>query len=114
MAEQSKIDGRYTETCNCKPACPCIFLSTPTEGDCTVVVGWHIDKGNHGSTDLSGLNAALAVYLPGAMHATKWEAALHVDAKAGEPQKNALLEIFSDKLEAIPRAWARTLEKFSA
>ncbi|MGH9716560.1 MAG: DUF1326 domain-containing protein [Candidatus Acidiferrales bacterium] len=102
MAEQWKIDGQYLETCNCKPACPCIFLSTPTEGDCTVVVGWHIDKGNLGATDLSGLNAALAVYSPGAMHVTKWKAALYLDAKASEPQKNALLGIFSGQAGGHP------------
>ncbi len=102
MAEQWKLDGQYLETCNCKPACPCIFLSTPTEGDCTVVVGWHIDKGNHGATDLSGLNAALAVYSPGAMHVTKWRAALYLDAKASEPQKNALINIFSGQAGGHP------------
>ncbi|MBI3680386.1 MAG: DUF1326 domain-containing protein [Acidobacteria bacterium] len=45
--------GEYT-----KPACPCIFLSPPTEGDCTAVVGWHIDTGNLGAVDLAGLNVA--------------------------------------------------------
>ena len=102
MAEQWKLNGQYLETCNCKPACPCIFLSAPTEGDCTVVVGWHIDKGNYGVTDLSGLNVALAVYSPGEMHVTKWRAALYLDAKASEPQKNALLSIFSGQAGGHP------------
>jgi len=53
------------------------LLSTPTEGDCTAVVGWHIDKGNLGAVDLTGLNVAMAVYTPGAMHLTKWRAALY-------------------------------------
>jgi len=87
MAEQWKLDGQYLEACNCKAACPCIFLSTPTEGDCTAVVGWHIDKGNLGAVDLTGLNVAMAVYTPGAMHLTKWRAALYLDAKASESQK---------------------------
>lgn len=102
MAEPWKIDGQYLETCNCKAACPCIFLSTPTEGDCTVVVGWHIDKGNLGAVDLAGLNVALAVYSPGEMHMTKWKAALYVDAKASEPQKNALISIFSGQAGGHP------------
>jgi len=102
MAETWKLDGQYLEACNCKPACPCIFLSTPTEGECTAVVGWHIDKGNLGAVDLSGLNAAMAVYTPGAMHLTKWRAALYLDAKASESQKNALLQIFSGQAGGHP------------
>ena len=68
MAEPWKLDGQYLEACNCKAASyPCIFLSAPTEGDCTAVVGWHIDKGNLGAADLAGLNVAMAVYSPGTM-----------------------------------------------
>lgn len=102
MAEKWKIDGQYMEACNCRAACPCIFLSTPTEGDCTAVVGWHIDKGSLGAVDLSGLNAAMAVYSPGAMHQSKWRAALYLDAKASESQKNALLQIFSGQAGGHP------------
>jgi hypothetical protein len=102
MAEQWKLDGQYLEACNCKAACPCIFLSTPTEGDCTAVVGWHIDKGNLGAVDLTGLNVAMAVYSPGAMHVTKWRAALYLDAKASESQKNALIQIFSGQAGGHP------------
>jgi len=70
-------------------------LSTPTEGDCTVVVGWHIESGGYGALDLSGLNVALAVDSPGAMHEVAWKAALYLDARATAEQKNGLLTIFS-------------------
>jgi hypothetical protein len=102
MGESWKVDGQYMEACNCKAACPCIFLSTPTEGDCTAVVGWHIDKGKRGAVDLSGLNVAMAVYTPGAMHETKWRAALYLDSKATETQRNTLLEIFSGQAGGHP------------
>ena len=102
MSEPWRLDGQYLEACNCKPACPCIFLSTPTEGECTALVGWHIDKGNHGAVDLSGLNVAMAVHTPGAMHETKWRAALYLDARASEAQKNALLQIFSGQAGGHP------------
>src|SRR5271157_4905840 len=101
MAETWKLDGQYMEACNCKPACPCIFLSPPTEGDCTAVVG-HIDKGNFGPVDLSGLNAAMAVHSPGTMHEAKWRAALYLDARASEAQKNGLLQIFSGQAGGHP------------
>jgi len=69
------------------------------------VVGWHIDKGNLGAVDLAGLNVAMAVYSPGAVHLTKWRAALYLDAKASESQKNALIQIFSGWPADIRRAW---------
>lgn len=102
MAESWKIDGQYMEACNCKPACPCIFLSPPTEGDCTALVGWHVDKGKFGAVDLSGLNAAMAVHSPGSMHEGKWRAALYLDARASEGQKNAMLQIFSGQAGGHP------------
>ena len=102
MAETWKVTGDYLEACNCKPACPCVFLSPPTEGDCTVLVGWHIDKGNFGSVALDGLNVSLAVHSPGIMHEVKWKAALYVDDKASEPQKNALIQIFAGQAGGHP------------
>jgi hypothetical protein len=102
MSESWKIAGQYLESCNCKPACPCVFLSRPTEGDCTVVVGWHIDSGNFGSVDVSGLNVALAVDSPGTMHEVPWKAALYVDERATEQQKDALLKIFSGQSGGHP------------
>ncbi len=102
MAEAWQISGHYLESCNCKPACPCVFLSPPTEGDCTVLVGWHIESGNYGGVDLEGLNVALAVHSPGTMHEVPWKAALYLDARATEEQKNGLLMIFSGQSGGHP------------
>jgi len=79
-----------------------VFLSPPTEGNCTVVVGWHIDSGNYGKVDLGGLNVALAVDSPGTMHEVPWRAALYLDSRAGAEQKNALLTIFSGQAGGHP------------
>lgn len=102
MSESWQVSGHYMESCNCKPACPCVFLSTPTEGDCTVVVGWHVESGNYGATDLAGLNVALAVYSPGKMHEVPWKAALYLDDRASEEQSKALLMIFSGQSGGHP------------
>jgi hypothetical protein len=102
MATQWKLEGQYLEACNCKPACPCVFLSPPTEGDCTVLVGWHIENGNQGAVRLDGLNVALAVVSPGMMHETKWKAALYVDERASEEQKNSLVQIFAGQAGVHP------------
>ena len=59
MAESWKVRGTYFETCNCATACPCVFLSAPIEGNCTVLLVWHIDAGNFGAVALNGLVRAL-------------------------------------------------------
>lgn len=101
-----KLKGTYMETCNCAAACPCVFLSDPTEGDCGVLVGWHIDQGTDGDVSLDGLNVALAVYTPGNMATTKWRAAIYVDERATEEQAQSLTRIFSGQAGGHPAALA--------
>jgi hypothetical protein len=95
MPESWKIAGSFFEACNCNVACPCVFLSPPTSGECTLLLAWHIDQGRFGQTDLNGLNAVLAVYSPGHMMEVKWKVALYVDEKANQSQQDALTQIFS-------------------
>ena len=59
MSGPWKLDGGYFEACNCDTACPCVFLSPPTHGECTVLIAWHIDKGHFGETNLDGLNTVI-------------------------------------------------------
>jgi len=102
MSEKWNLDGTYFEACNCDTGCPCVFLSEPTTGECTVLVGWHIDKGIYGDVDLSGLNVALAVYSPGNMVEVKWQAALYFDDTASDPQRQALTQIFAGEAGGHP------------
>ena len=95
MAEQWNLTGTYFETCNCEAACPCVFLSPPSTGECTVLVAWHIDQGRSDDVTLDGLNVALAVYSPGHMMQVPWKAALYLDDKASEGQQTALTQIFA-------------------
>ncbi|HXZ49324.1 MAG TPA: DUF1326 domain-containing protein [Usitatibacter sp.] len=95
MAEAWKVGGTYFESCNCAAACPCVFLSAPTEGQCTVLLAWHIDKGSFGRVALDGLNAALLAHSPGHMMKTKWKVALYLDESANAEQQKALGAIFS-------------------
>lgn len=96
------LKGTYFESCNCDVACPCIFLSDPTDGECTVLIGWHIDEGSDGDVSLNGLNVALAVHSPGNMIDTKWRAAAYVDDRATEEQQGALLKIFGGQAGGHP------------
>lgn len=90
-----KLSGSYFESCNCEAACPCVFLAPPTTGECTALVGWHIDDGQHDRLDLTGLNTALAVHSPGHMATAEWRVALYLDDRATEAQAGALGAIFS-------------------
>lgn len=106
MAEQWNLKGTYFESCNCDVVCPCIFLSDPTQGDCTVLVAWHIDHGHYGKTKLDGLNVVLAVMTPGNMAKTKWKAAAYLDQQAVPEQKNALATIFTGQAGGHPAVLA--------
>lgn len=91
-----KIEGDYFEACNCDIVCPCVFLGTPDQGECDVIVAWHIAKGHFGTTPLDGLSVVAAFHAPGNMFTgPKWKAALYLDEKAGKEQAEALGKIYS-------------------
>jgi len=99
-----KLSGSYFEACNCDVACPCVFMSAPTTGECTVLLAWHIDSGASGDVPLDGLNVALAAFSPGPMLTTKWDVALYVDDRASPPQRDALAAIFGGQAGGEPAA----------
>lgn len=102
MSKSWELTGTYFESCNCDAACPCVFLSDPTEGDCTVLLAWHIDRGHFAETSLDGLNAAAAIYSPGNMVEVPWQAALYFDDQADDSQMEALGSIFSGQAGGHP------------
>jgi hypothetical protein len=101
-----QLKGTYFETCNCNVACPCVFLSAPSEGECQVLVAWHVDQGKDGEIDLGDLNVAMAIHSPGHMMQTKWRAALYLDERANDQQKQALTRIFAGQAGGHPEALA--------
>ena len=111
MAEKWSVTGTYFEACNCDTACPCVFLSKPTEGDCRAIVAWHIDKGKFGEVALDGLNVTMFVHSPGNMVEGKWKAALYVDNRASESQKSSLIQIFAGQAGGHPAALAPLIEQ---
>ncbi len=104
MNSKWNLSGNYFEACNCDVACPCVFMSGPTEGKCTVFLAWHIEKGKYGDTSLDGLNVALAAYSPGHMLKVKWDVALYLDEKATSAQREALTNIYAGKAGGEPAA----------
>jgi hypothetical protein len=89
------VEGDYFEACSCKVMCSCIFLAPATEDHCDVFIGWHVTKGQMGSVDLKGLNAALVVSSPKQMTDGGWKLALYIDERASQEQAEALTGIFS-------------------
>jgi len=102
MAQEWNVTGDMLEACNCEAECPCFFLSPPTEGDCKTIIGWHIDNGKFGDIALDGLNVLFAAYVPGLVSDGNWKAALYLDERANEEQKNALTQIFSGQSGGHP------------
>ncbi len=100
------LKGSFFEACNCEAACPCLFLSAPTEGECKALVAWHIDQGSFGDVKVDGLNVALAVHSPGHMAEVKWKVALYLDEKADEAQRGALTSIFAGQAGGHPAVLA--------
>jgi len=96
------LSGTYFESCNCDTGCPCVFLSAPTEDECTLLVGWHIDEGHAEDVQLDGLNVALAVNSPGRMAEVPWTVALYLDERADGKQADALTRIFTGQLGGHP------------
>ncbi|MDO8335120.1 MAG: DUF1326 domain-containing protein [Nitrosomonas sp.] len=96
------LQGSYFETCNCETACPCVWLQPPSEGNCKLLVAWHIDSGHLNDEKLDDLNVALACYSPGHMKEGNWQAALYVDERATDAQFDAITQIFAGKQGGHP------------
>lgn len=93
-----RLQGRYFETCNCEVACPCIWLKPPTEGECKLLVAWHIDEGHLDNVRLNDLNVALACHASDTMINGGWSAALYIDERADSEQSAAIQTIFTGQV----------------
>ena len=101
--------------CSCTYGCPCQFNGLPNNGYCHAVVGFQIKEGKHGDTKLDGLKVAGIFSWPGPIHLGHGEAAVIVDKRANEAQRNALLRILTgqdtEPGATIFNVFASTLEK---
>lgn len=101
MARDWKIEGRYIEYCSCDLGCPCESMADPTQGHCTGLVGFEIDKGHCDGVPLDGLRVVATFYFPRAIH--HGQGILHpmIDDRATEPQRDALFYILSGADQAV-------------
>lgn len=111
MAQDWTLEGDYVEACNCDVACQCLWMEPPDDNVCTFSPAWHIQDGQYGDVDLSGLSVALlAVGEEGVLLApeTGWDIVLIVDEEADEDQREALETIYSGEAGGIFAAIADT------
>lgn len=100
MSEPWTIKGDYVMSCNCTVFCPCVISlgqHEPTEGYCQTWAGIHIDEGNYGHVDLSGLNVGLIIDIPGPLARGNWTAGLFVDENASIYAVKGLTKIFTGR-----------------
>ncbi|WP_374653753.1 DUF1326 domain-containing protein [Dongia sp.] len=98
--EKWALKGELILNCSCTVFCPCVVSlgkHPPTEGQCQGWAGIRIDRGNSGETDLSGLNVALLLDIPGNMARGNWTAAAYIDERASDAAFEKLVAIFSGK-----------------
>jgi hypothetical protein len=61
-----------------------------------VTCAWHIQKGNYANTELNNLNVVALFNSPGNMFTgPKWKAALYIDERATQQQKDLITKIYS-------------------
>jgi hypothetical protein len=92
------IKGELMLSCSCTVFCPCVLSlgkHPPTEAQCQTWAGIRIDNGRHGDVDLSGINLAVMIEIPGQMSRGNWSAGLFIDDKASIYQVKSLTRIMS-------------------
>ena len=88
------LEGQLLEVCDCNVLCPCWIGEDPDNGTCQSALAYHIEKGTIDGIDVSGLNLAVAVFIPGNVLAGNWRAIRFVDDRASPEQEAALLAVF--------------------
>jgi len=93
------VEGRLLEVCTCNILCPCWVGEDPDgDGTCDSIMGWYVDRGTVQGVDVSDRAICASVHIPGNVLAGNWKAAVIVDDRCTEEQKNALLGVFTGQL----------------
>ena len=96
-----RLEGAYTENCNCEVVCPCVasaFAAPATYDRCTAMFAWHIESGEVDGTDVSGLSVVLVLDTPRQMSEGNWRVGMFMDDRASEEQAEKLGGIFSGQM----------------
>jgi hypothetical protein len=115
-----RIAGRYFESCNCDPICPCRRIDgfaggRSTFGECLGILTWSIDEGEAEGLTLAGRKVAMAVRYHDDELGSPWSFVLYLDHSADDPQRRVLERIFTgalggDALTHFPWAWKDSVQ----
>ena len=98
------IKGHFLLNCNCDVFCNCPMslgkaIPNSANGKCFSWWGIIIENGHaegeNGKIDISGINVAILLEVPGPLSMGGWTAGLYIDEKASDEAADALLKIFS-------------------
>ena len=90
-----RIRGDAIEACSCDIICSCNFGGSPSPGLCEAIIGYQVQEGHHGDTQLNGLNFVLFLQMPGKVFDGNWTLGVYLDQRASEEQAGALGTILS-------------------
>ena len=96
-----KVEGTYFENCNCDWVCPCTvtsFASPATEDRCTVILNYHVQRGQIDGVDVSGHSVSILADAPKRMLDGNWKVGLIIDDKASKEQADKLAGVFSGQM----------------
>jgi len=93
------LEGTYVYSCACTTVCPCMFGSPGTTDNCQFPLVLHVEKGRVGQVNLDGLTLIMLNTWGGKefiaeLKAGKAKAAIYLDSKATERQREALLAAY--------------------
>ncbi len=90
-----RIRGDAIEACSCNIVCSCNFGGAPTPGLCEAIIGYRVQEGHYGGTQLDGLNFVLYLQMPGKPYDGNWTLGVYLDQRASQEQVGALGTILS-------------------
>ena len=90
-----RIEGKYVEYCSCDLGCPCESMADPTQGLCTGLVAFKIDKGHCEKVRLDGLAVVARSIFPAPSITARASCSPIIDERANEAQRDALFYILS-------------------
>ena len=99
-----EIKGHFLLNCNCDVFCNCPMslgraIPNSANGKCFswwgIIIENGFAEGDNGKVDISGINVAILLEVPGPLSMGGWTAGLYIDEKASDEAADALLKIFS-------------------
>src|SRR4030095_10558427 len=97
-ATRWQVEGQYYENCSCDFVCPCVpgqMTAKPTQGSCTFVMGFQIERGHFGDVALDGLGFIVIGVTPEEMAKGNWSVGVVGDERASAEQRDAIAAIAS-------------------